>query len=531
MARGLATLLWAGWLLQAALARLPWLHASGNNASGVELLATSYEKELPCKNLVKRAPVKFPQELMLGVERDFSMHSGYVNVTSEDHLFYWLVEAAHTARDDAPLIVWSNGGPGCSGMEGATTESGPYILRDVKESSRMFTGKLAHNEYSWNTRAHVLYVDQPRYVGFSCGTGPRVTSSREAGKDMVQFLLGWRQLFPEHRHRDVIFASESYGGHYVPAWTAATMDYNERASEPIPLKGIALGNAIVDYKVQGLETFTKFLKSHALIKEDEHPRTDTEARDLMAQHLGYQPNFYNFGLVDVECCGCYSYNYSTWGHWLMKKEVTEALNVCGDAGANTFGGCRGGCMASMEDFDSHDTFDYRGALERALDHGIKVTMFYGMMDTACDYVGGFTLANALQWRGAHNFKKAPLVPLHLGGSHAGESQSAHGLTWVQIKGAGHMVEVDNPAASSYAIDTLILEVSRPSASLYMVARQLIAGVPGGQEDWPLGVPQQLWVSLALAASALFAAGVLAGQRCRPHSEPWDGDDYYVRVDA
>lgn len=56
---------------------------------------------------------------------DFEMASGYINVTSEDFLFYWYMGAAPTAPSEAPVLFWSNGGPGCSAMEGATTEGSP----------------------------------------------------------------------------------------------------------------------------------------------------------------------------------------------------------------------------------------------------------------------------------------------------------------------------------------------------------------------------------------------------------------------
>jgi carboxypeptidase C (cathepsin A) len=155
---------------------------------------------------------------------DFAMESGYINVTATDYLFYWYQAAAPSAPADAPVLVWSNGGPGCSAMEGATTEGGAVWLFNAKQSGTTgFAGDLSRNAYSWNAQAHLVFVDQPRYVGFSTGTGEKVRSSAAAGVDMVQFLLGWRAAYPEHAHRNIILASESYGGHCasLALWVAA----------------------------------------------------------------------------------------------------------------------------------------------------------------------------------------------------------------------------------------------------------------------------------------------------------------------
>jgi hypothetical protein len=108
-------------------------------------------------------------------------------------------------------------------------------------------------------------------VGNSFGYGPKVRSSVEAGEDIVTFINGWFALFPEYQDRKVIIAGEisapraaakglivaaaageSYGGHYLPAWANAIMDYNEGASadELIHLSGIAIGNGCVNDTVQ-----------------------------------------------------------------------------------------------------------------------------------------------------------------------------------------------------------------------------------------------------------------------------------------
>ena len=193
--------------------------------------------KLLCDAPVRRAPVKLPSTLTPGFAPpvDFSMESGYINVTSDDYLFYWYMGAVPTAPADAPILIWSNGGPGCSAMEGATTEGGAMWLFNAKQSGKTaFSGDLTRNPYAWNQQAHLLFVDQPRYVGYSTGTGKKVTSSKAAGVDMVTFLLGWRAAFPEHAHRRIILASESYGGHYVPAWAGAVLDHNAKAEAVRP---------------------------------------------------------------------------------------------------------------------------------------------------------------------------------------------------------------------------------------------------------------------------------------------------------
>jgi len=409
-------------------------------------------KAVPCDAPVARAPVAFPEDMFIGGPGNFDMYSGYVNVTSEDYLFYWLFEAQEGTPEYAPLIVWSNGGPGCSAMEGATTENGPYVLFSSKGNWQSVPGKLSKNPYAWNRKAHVLYVDQPRYVGYSCGTGKYVTSSEEAGKDMVTFLQGWRALFPEHASRDIIIAAESYGGHYIPAWTGAILDHNAAATDTIPLVGLAIGNGIINNTVQNDQTFIEFAHREGIIPKNSSVTSEYKARSLVSETLGYEPNYYDYRLESVGCCGCSSYNYTSWAQWHASDAVTKALNVCGDAGAKAFNGCSAGCV-NLPLFDFPDRFDYSGAVSRALSQGIPVTLYYGMQDTACNYVGGYAAASSFQWAGADEFAQAPLEDLPVGGS--SKMQSGGGLTWIQVEGSGHMVPLNDGAAAFFAIDTLV----------------------------------------------------------------------------
>ncbi|RWW61066.1 hypothetical protein BHE74_00031892 [Ensete ventricosum] len=77
---------------------------------------------------------------------DFAQYSGYVTVDARAGraLFYWLVEAPPSAQP-SPLVLWLNGGPGCSSIAyGASEELGPFRINS--------DGKTLYlNPYAWNT--------------------------------------------------------------------------------------------------------------------------------------------------------------------------------------------------------------------------------------------------------------------------------------------------------------------------------------------------------------------------------------------
>lgn len=77
----------------------------------------------------------------------FAQYSGYVTVNDQAGraLFYWLVESpASRGAQSRPLVLWLNGGPGCSSVAyGAAEEIGPFRIRP--------DGKTLYlNPYAWN---------------------------------------------------------------------------------------------------------------------------------------------------------------------------------------------------------------------------------------------------------------------------------------------------------------------------------------------------------------------------------------------
>jgi cathepsin A (carboxypeptidase C) len=420
-----------------------------------------------CSSPVSKQKVSFPNSIAGRAKINYDMYSGYVNITSApDYYFYWFF-GTQDGNPNAPLIVWTNGGPGCTSMEGATTENGPLNLFDIKESCSNggpdskcdYTGQLSSNFYAWNAYANVIYLDQPKNVGYSFGYGSPTSSSVEAGQDFVIFYNEWLKLFPEFVNRPLIVAGESYGGHYIPAWVNAVMDFNTaNINNAIPLKAAVIGNGCINDTVQNTDQYIAFQKENNLIDPSSHPKTQASAVTEMNKYIGYTANYYDYRLEAVNCPACYSYNYTAWSYWFLQSEVLTALSVCGDAGNDAFAGSAGGCIG-MGNFDSRDNFDYSGALGRALDNNIRVLLYYGKTDTACNYKGGQAVAASIPFKGSADFNALPYSSWQLGGVEAGQAKSAGGLTFIQVESAGHMVALDLQPASAQIISTVLASIN------------------------------------------------------------------------
>lgn len=177
----------------------------------------------------------------------FKHYAGYVTVNASHGraLFYWFFEADDKPHQK-PVLLWLNGGPGCSSVGyGEAEELGPFFPKKRSKPS------LKLNKFAWNRAANLLFLESPVGVGFSyTNTSNDINQLGDSftAKDSYNFLVNWFKRFPQFKSHEFYISGESYAGHYVPQLAEYIFDSNKNASKEnfINLKGFLIGNALLD---------------------------------------------------------------------------------------------------------------------------------------------------------------------------------------------------------------------------------------------------------------------------------------------
>jgi len=137
-------------------------------------------------------------------------YSGFLDVSVSKALHYIFIESTGNATAD-PVVVWFNGGPGCSSLLGFMQEHGPFVIDDNSTT-------IIKNPHPWTDAASMLYIESPAGVGFSVGntTGDLRHSDTSQSKDAFKALEEFYLKFPEKLGNELFISGESYGGIYVP---------------------------------------------------------------------------------------------------------------------------------------------------------------------------------------------------------------------------------------------------------------------------------------------------------------------------
>ncbi|KAJ3701508.1 hypothetical protein LUZ61_005213 [Rhynchospora tenuis] len=406
---------------------------------------------------------------------NFEQHSGYIevgdNVSSKNRgLFYYFVQAEMDPASK-PLVLWLNGGPGCSSLGvGAFSENGPF---------RPNGQNLVRNEYSWNKEANMLYLETPAGVGFSYSMDTSYydnVDDKMTARDNLVFLQRWLEKFPQYKSHDLYIAGESYAGHYIPQLAELMVEYNQK-QKIFNLKGLALGNPVLEFATD-FNSRAEYFWSHGLISDSTYKLFTS-----VCNYSRYVSEYYSDSLspicsrvmsqvtretsrfvdkYDVTLDVCIS-SVLSQSLVISPKQVGERIDVCVEdetinylnrkdvqnaLHAELNGVAKWGVCSSVLNYDflnlRNPTINIVGSLIKS---GIRVLVYSGDQDSVIPLTGSRTLVHNL----ANKIGLKTSVPYRVWfeGKQVGGWTQVYGdmLSFATIRGASHEAPFSQPERS------------------------------------------------------------------------------------
>jgi carboxypeptidase C (cathepsin A) len=285
-------------------------------------------------------------------------YSGYLNVSSTSHLHYWLVESESNPATD-PVVLWFNGGPGCSSLDGFFYEHGPFEIESDYTT-------LSLRPYRWSSMVNMLYIESPVGVGFSySSTNSYKLDDDKTARDNLAAVEAFYASFPEYKQNKFYITGESYAGVYVPTLAEAILNDDLAGTYTgAKLTGIAVGNGCTGTEIgicgsgpQGTFYEWEYLLGTGFIDQDlKNQINDTCDWDAAAQNTA--------GALSANCVSLLNEASAQIGH-------VDMYNIYGDCVSDMCAAKGNGRKSKIPEREPYEVSDgtHTRRLERITPHG------------------------------------------------------------------------------------------------------------------------------------------------------------------
>lgn len=403
---------------------------------------------------------------------NYRQWSGYLQGRPGKFLHYWFVTSQRDPVKD-PLVLWLNGGPGCSSLDGFLSENGPFHVNSDGAT-------LYQNPFSWNKIANVLYLESPAGVGYSYSDDQKyATDDNQVAEDNYQALQSFFAKFPNFTQNEFFIFGESYGGIYAPTLSLRVAT----GTAKINFKGFSVGNGLSSFNLND-QTLIYFGYYHGLFGEDlwrdlninccEKGKCNfyNSSSDKCQILVNVAFNIvYNSGLNEyalyLDCVGgrrfhrgyektmshlfknykkpSHTHKFPAWktpplsevppcidsraqSKWLNRGNVRKALHIVDilppwDLCSDTVGETYVNLYPTVKD-----------VYQKLLSLGLRALVYNGDTDMACNFLGDQWFVEDLGLQPTTKYQS-----WRHEGQIAGFYQQFGNITFLTVKGAGHMV--------------------------------------------------------------------------------------------
>ncbi|CDS00665.1 related to carboxypeptidase [Sporisorium scitamineum] len=422
-------------------------------------------------------------------DKDVVQHSGYLDISDSKHLWFIFFESRSSPKDD-PVVLWLNGGPGCSSSTGLLFELGPCRVTDQGKA-------VKNNPHSWNNKANLLFLDQPVDVGYSYSDNDAVNNSPAAAEDVYAFLQLFFTKFPQYSKLSFTASGESYAGTYLPNIASTIYKHNKKLSlaryadpalapKHINLDTVMIGNGLSSPQYQfpsvpeyacgadnqyalfepGSSTCTTLQQQASTCKsliescQKYNSRLTCTPAALYCWSRLYGPaqetgkNLYDVRKdCDRERDGPLCYKDMEYIETLLNTpSIKKNLGVPESV---TFQSCNMNINRAflLQGDSMHDS---AALLPELIEDNIRVLIYAGEADFMCNYMGNLEWMQNLQTSYLDDFNNGTAQEWSVNGKPAGlirkGGKGAGNVAFAQVYAAGHMVPFDQPEAASDMIN-------------------------------------------------------------------------------
>ncbi|KAG9447506.1 hypothetical protein H6P81_013634 [Aristolochia fimbriata] len=395
--------------------------------------------------------------------------SGYlpVNTSSGSAIFFAFYEAQQPSSPltQTPLVVWLQGGPGCSSMTGNFFEIGPWLVKSDPHGPNNLT--LVPNPASWNRLFGLIFVDNPIGAGFSYAASPEEIPRDQStvAKHLLIAFTSFLSANPTFSSRPIYITGESYAGKYVPAFGYYLLKQNSGLppSRRINLQGIAIGNGLTHPVTQvTVHAVTAYFSGLINGKQQAQlEQLQNEAARLAREEKWREAWVARNRVLDTlrEMTGLPTLldfrrkkNYETQlvTDLLQSEDVKKALGAKTDI---VFVECSG----VVGDALSEDVMMSVKYMVEELVKKSKVLLYQGQFDLQDGVASSEAWIEQMEWEELEKFLLAERKVWEVNGVLSGYVQRWGSFTHAAVLGAGHLVPADQRLSSQAMIEDWILE--------------------------------------------------------------------------